>query len=182
MDWFPTFLDAAGNPDITQQLLKGVKLGDRTYKNHLDGYDQMDAITGKGPSARHEIFYLGESTVGAVRIDDYKFRFIDQPGGWLGVKAHPDVPTITNLRLDPFERTGWPENLTKSGSQQYFDGFFKFNFWRFVFVQQVVGKELQTFLEFPPMQRGASFNLDAVKAEMQKRMEEAQQASHGASD
>ena len=79
LDWFPTFLAAAGNPDITNQLLKGVKLGDRTYKNHLDGYDQTAAITGKGPSARHEIFYLGESTVGAVRIDDYKYRFIDQP-------------------------------------------------------------------------------------------------------
>jgi arylsulfatase A-like enzyme len=106
LDWFPTFLDAAGNPNITDQLLKGVKLGDRTYKNHLDGYDQMPAITGKGPSNRHEIFYLGESTVGAVRIDDYKFRFIDQPQGWLGDKTKPDVPYITNLRLDPFERTG----------------------------------------------------------------------------
>ena len=50
LDWFPTFLAAAGNPNITDQLLKGVKLGDRTYKNHLDGYDQMAAITGKGPS------------------------------------------------------------------------------------------------------------------------------------
>src|SRR4029077_10979258 len=90
LDWFPTLLDAAGNPDITEQLLKGVKLGDRTYKNHLDGYDQMDLITGKGPSNRHEIFYLGESTVGAVLIDDYKFRFIAQPGVWLGDKTHPD--------------------------------------------------------------------------------------------
>jgi arylsulfatase A-like enzyme len=181
MDWFPTFLDAAGNPDITGQLLKGVTLGDRTYKNHLDGYDQMDAITGKGPSNRHEIFYLGESTVGAVRIDDYKYRFIDQPQGWLGVKNHLDVPTITNLRLDPFERAGWPQDGTKEGGQQYFD-WFKYQFWRFVFVQQTVGKELQTFLDYPPMQRGASFNLDAVKAEMQKRMAEAEAASKGPSD
>jgi arylsulfatase A-like enzyme len=178
MDWFPTFLDAAGNPNITDELLKGKKIGDRTYKNHLDGYDQMAAITGKGPSARHEIFYLGESTVGAVRIDDYKFRFIDQPNGWVGEKTHPDVPYITNLRLDPFERTGWPNNGTKDGGQQYFD-WFKYEFWRFVFVQQVVGKEIQTFLDFPPMQRGASFNLDAVKAEMAKRMAEAEAASKG---
>ncbi len=181
MDWFPTFLDAAGNPNITDQLLKGVTLGDRTYKNHLDGYDQMAAITGKGPSARHEIFYLGESTVGAVRIDDYKYRFIDQPDGWLGRKDHMDVPTITNLRLDPFERTGWPQDGTKEGGQQYFD-WFKYQFWRFVFVQQVVGKELQTFLEYPPMQRGASFNLDAVKAEMAAKMKQAEAASKGASD
>jgi arylsulfatase A-like enzyme len=181
LDWLPTFVAAAGNPNITEELLKGKTIGDRTYKNHLDGYNQLDAITGKGPSARHEIFYLGESTVGAVRIDDYKFRFIDQPAGWLGEKTHPDVPYITNLRLDPFERTGWPNNGTKDGGQQYFD-WFKFQFWRFVFVQQVVGKELQTFLDYPPMQHGASFNLDAIKAEMGKRMAEAESASKGPSN
>jgi arylsulfatase len=178
MDWLPTFVAAAGNPNITEELLKGKTIAGRTYKNHLDGYNQMAAITGKGPSTRHEIFYLGESTVGAVRIDDYKFRFIDQPKGWLGEKTHPDVPYITNLRLDPFERTGWPNDGTKDGGQQYFD-WFKYQFWRFVFVQQIVAKEIQTFLDFPPMQRGASFNLDAVKAEMAKRMAEAEAAAKG---
>ena len=142
--------------------------------------DESAAITGKGPSARHEIFYLGESTVGAVRIDDYKFRFIDQPAGWLGEKTHSDVPYITNLRLDPFERTGWPNNGTKDGAQQYFD-WFKYQFWRFVFVQQLMGKEIQTFLDYPPMQRGASFNLDAIKAEMQKKMDQAEAATKGPS-
>ena len=181
LDWLPTFTAMAGNPDVTDELLKGKTIGDRTYKNHLDGYNQLDAITGKGPSNRHEIFYLGESTVGAVRIDDYKFRFIDQPHGWLGAKTHVDVPYITNLRLDPFERTGWPNDGTKEGAEQYFD-WFKYQFWRFVFVQQLIGKELQTFIDYPPMQRGASFNLDAVKAEMQEKMREAQQASHGPSD
>jgi arylsulfatase A-like enzyme len=181
MDWLPTFVAAAGNPNITEELLKGKTIGDRTYKNHLDGYNQMAAICGKGPSARHEIFYLGESTVGAVRIDDYKFRFIDQPQGWLGEKTHPDVPYITNLRLDPFERTGWPNNGTKDGAQQYFD-WFKYQFWRFVFVQQVMAKEIQTFLDYPPMQRGASFNLDAIKAEMGKRMAEAEAAAKGPSN
>jgi arylsulfatase len=53
MDWLPTFAAAAGNSNIAEQLLKGVKLGDRTYKNHLDGYNQMAAVTGRGPSARH---------------------------------------------------------------------------------------------------------------------------------
>jgi arylsulfatase len=178
LDWLPTFVAAAGNPNIIDELLKGKEIGGRTYKNHLDGYNQMAAITGKGPSARHEIFYLGESTVGAVRIDDYKFRFIDQPAGWVGEKTKPDVPYITNLRLDPFERTGWPNNGTKEGGQQYFD-WFKYQFWRFVFVQQLVAKELQTFIDYPPMQRGASFNLDAVKAEMAKKMEQAEAASKG---
>jgi arylsulfatase A-like enzyme len=181
LDWLPTFVAAAGNPNITDELLKGKKIGDMTYKNHLDGYNQLDVLTDKGPSKRHEIFYLGESTVGAVRIDDYKFRFIDQPAGWLGDKTRPDVPYITNLRLDPFERTGWPANGTKDGAQQYFD-WFKFQFWRFVFVQEVIANQLKTFLDYPPMQRGASFNLDAVKAEMQAKMAAAKKAAHGPSD
>ena len=75
LDWFPTFLAAAGEPNIIEDLKKGKKLGDTTYKVHLDGYNQMDMITGKGPSARHEIFYFGESTLGAVRIDDYQVSF-----------------------------------------------------------------------------------------------------------
>ena len=178
LDWFPTFLAAAGNPDITAQLLKGVKLGDRTYKNHLDGYNQMDAITGKGKSVRHEIFYFAESNLGAVRIDDFKYRFIDQPGGWLGDKNHPDVPTLTNLRLDPLEHANWPTDLSKGGSQNYMN-WFLYEFWRFVFVQQEVGKLAKTALEYPPMQRGASFNLDALKAELAKKMQEAQKHTTG---
>jgi arylsulfatase len=166
LDWFPTFLAAAGNPNIADELKKGKQIGDTTYKVYLDGYNQMDMITGKGPSKRHEVWYFGESELGAVRIDDYKFRFIDQPGGWLGDKTKPDVPYITNLRLDPFERTGWPESGTAIGAQQYFD-WFKYEFWRFVFVQQKVEELAQTAIEFPPMQKGASFNLDAVKAKIQ---------------
>jgi arylsulfatase A-like enzyme len=166
LDWFPTFVAAAGNPNITDQLLKGVKLGDRTYKNHLDGYNQMDLITGKGPSARHEVFYFAESTLGAVRVDDFKYRFLDQPNGWFGGTVKPNWPILTNLRLDPFERAGW------TGSISYYN-WFVYEFWRFVAVQQVLGKEAQTFLDFPPMQAGASFNLSALKAELEKRMEEA---------
>ncbi|POA17875.1 arylsulfatase [Pseudomonas sp. FW300-N1A1] len=166
LDWFPTLVAAAGNPDITTQLLKGKQMGDKTYKVHLDGYDQTPMLTGKGPSSRHEIFYFGESSLGAVRIDDYKYRFIDQPGGWLGAKLAVDVPILTNLRLDPFERAGWPENQAANGSQQYFD-WFKFQFWRFVFVQQQVAKLAETAVEFPPMQKGASFNLDSVKAKIE---------------
>ena len=162
MDWFPTLVAAAGNPNITQELLKGKQLGDQTYKVHLDGYDQTPMITGKGPSTRNEIFYFGESALGAVRIGDYKYRFIDQPGGWMGAKVAVDVPILTNLRLDPFERMGWPENQAAQGSQQYFD-WFKYQFWRFVFVQQQVAKLAETAIEFPPMQKGASFNLDSVK-------------------
>jgi arylsulfatase len=165
LDWFPTLVAAAGNPNIGEELKKGKQIGGVNYKNYLDGYDQTAMITGKGPSNRHEIWYFGESTLGAVRIDDFKYRFIDQPGGWLGEKTKLDVPGLTNLRLDPFERTGWPDSGTKFGAQQYFD-WFKFEFWRFVFVQQMVEKLAMTAVEFPPMQRGASFNLDAVKAQI----------------
>jgi arylsulfatase A-like enzyme len=166
LDWFPTLVAAAGNSNITAELKQGKKVGDRTYKVHLDGYDQTNLITGRGPSNRHEIFYFGESTLGAVRIDDYKYRFIDQSGGWLGGKTQVDVPFLTNLRLDPFERTGWPNAGTKEGAQQYFD-WFKYEFWRFVFVQQQVEKLAMTAIEFPPMQKGASFNLDAVKEKIE---------------
>ena len=111
-------------------------------------------------------------------MDDYKYRFIDQPKGWVGVKDHPDVPYLINLRLDPFERTGWPEDGTKAGSQEYWN-WLQYEIWRFVFVQQLMGKELQTFLDYPPMQKGASFNLDAVKAEMAKKMAQAEAAAKG---
>ncbi|NEU94645.1 arylsulfatase [Bradyrhizobium uaiense] len=166
LDWFPTLVAAAGNPNIAEELKKGKQMGDRTYKVYLDGYNQMDMITGKGPSNRHEIWYFGESSLGAIRIDDYKYRFIDQPQGWLGEKTKVDVPYITNLRLDPFERTGWPDNGTKSGAQEYF-GWFQYEFWRFVFIQQKVEELAKTAIEFPPMQKGASFNLDAVKAQIE---------------
>jgi len=162
LDWFPTFLAAAGNPNVAEELKKGKQIGDTTFKCHLDGYNQLDMITGKGPSNRNEIWYFGESDLGAVRVGDYKYRFIDQPGGWLGDKIKPEVPTIINLRLDPFERTGFPENLTKNGSLQYWE-WYKYEFWRFVLVQDVVEKLAMTAIEFPPMQKGASFNLDAVK-------------------
>jgi arylsulfatase len=176
LDWLPTFLDVAGNAHINDQLLQGAKIGDRTYKNHLDGYDQIDAITGKGPSVRHEIYYFGESTLGAVRIDDFKYSFIQQPQGWVGEKTHPDMPILTNLRLDPYERTGWGGDGAAKGSMQYWD-WFKYEFWRFVFVQQQVAKLAKTAIDYPPMQKGASFNLDALKAELAKKAAAAQAAS-----
>jgi len=168
LNWFPTFVAAAGNPNIAEELIKGKQLGDRTYKVHLDGYNQMDLITGKGPSARHEIFYFTERTLSAVRINDFKYRFTDQPNGWLGATEKVDWPILVNLRLDPFERTGM-YNGKDNGSLAYYN-WFVYQFWRFQFVQQEVAKVAQTAIEFPPMQRGASFNLEAVKAQIEKAM------------
>jgi arylsulfatase len=161
MDWFPTFVAAAGNPHIAEELKRGKDLCDRTYKVHLDGYNQMDLITGKGPSKRNEVFYFAETTLGAVRINDYKYRFIDQPNGWLGGTVKVDWPILVNLRLDPLERTGM------TGSLQYAN-WFTYQFWRFVFVQQEVAKYAQTFIDYPPMQKGASFNMEGVKEQILK--------------
>ncbi len=160
LDWFPTLVAAAGNPNIVQELLAGKQIGDQTYKVHLDGYNQLDFITGKGPSKRNEIFYFTETTLGAVRIGDYKYRFTDQPGGWLGNTVHLDWPILTNLKLDPFERTSTPEQ------SMFQANWYTYEFWRFVFVQDVVAKFGESFVEFPPMQTAASFNLEAVKAQI----------------
>jgi arylsulfatase len=167
MDWFPTLLAAAGEDNIVEELKAGKELNGRSYKVHLDGSDQTPMITGKGPSTRHEIWYFAESSLNAARLDDYKFIFQTQPQGWLGNTIKPDVPTIINLRLDPFERTAWQSG--NNGSFEFFQ-WYKFEFWRFVFVQQKVAELAQTAIDFPPMQAGASFGLSAVKAQIAEAM------------
>jgi arylsulfatase A-like enzyme len=171
LDWLPTLAAAAGNPNITEQLLRGVQLGDRSYKNHLDGYNQMDLLTGAGPSNRHEIFYFSEANLGAIRIDDFKFQFMQQPYGWPGEKVTTDIPTIVNLRWDPFERTPsiHGETLNNSGGG-YMNDFMAREFWRFVRVQEKVADLARTAIEFPPMQAPASFNLSAVKEKIDAAM------------
>jgi arylsulfatase A-like enzyme len=172
LDWFPTLMAAAGNPNITGQLLKGVKLCDRSYKNHLDGYDQTALLEGRGASARHELFYFGGPQLGAIRIDDFKFQFFQQPYGWPGEKLTTDMPTIVNLRQDPFERTlslrG--ESLNESAGG-YMNDFYAREFWRFVDVQKTVGKLAATAIDYPPMQKPASFNLEAIKAKIQETID-----------
>jgi arylsulfatase A-like enzyme len=163
LDWFPTFVAAAGNPNIVDELTKGKQIGDRTYKVHLDGYDQTDIITGKGSSKRHEVYYFTEGNLSAVRINDFKYRLTDQPNGWFGATVKVDWPILVNIRLDPFERTGLQQSIFAAN-------WWGTEFWRFVFLQQKMGEEAQTFLEFPPMQKGASFNLAAIKEELDKKM------------
>ena len=101
LDWFPTFVAAAGNPSIVDELKAGKDLGGTTYKVHLDGYDQLDLLTGKGPSKRHEIWYFAESNLGDLRLDDFKYRFIDQPEGWPGPKVPINMPILENIKQDP---------------------------------------------------------------------------------
>lgn len=174
LDWYPTLVAAAGNPDIKKQLFQGTKVDGKSYKNHLDGYDQTKLILGEGPSERHEIFYFGGAQLGALRIDNFKYQFYDQPDGWPGPKVILDMPLIYNIRQDPFERT--PILNIAQGAPAYMNDFFAREFWRFVFVQDVVGKLGQTAIEFPPMQDPASFNLSEVK----RKIETAIKAHQGA--
>ena len=167
LDWFPTMVAAAGNPNIVEQLKKGVSLGDRNYKNHLDGYNQVDLLQDKGPSARQEYFYFAGPHLGAIRIGDFKFQFFRQPEGWTGQKTTTDMPGIINIRQDPFERTPSinQENLNNLGGG-YMNDFYAREFWRFVMVQEKVADLARTAIEFPPMQNPASFNLEAVKQQI----------------
>jgi arylsulfatase len=116
-----------------------------------------------GLTSRNEVYYFAETTLGAVRIGDFKYRLIDQPNGWFGGTVKVDWPILVNLRLDPLERTGLNQSL-------FTKDWWVFEFWRFVFLQQEMARAAQTFLDFPPMQKGASFNLQAVKEELDKKM------------
>jgi arylsulfatase A-like enzyme len=159
MDWLPTFASAAGNTTVGNDLLKGKELNGKTYKVHLDGYDQTDMLTKGGESARNEFWYFTQSELAAARIGDFKYVLLDQPDGWLGQTVKLNFPKLYNLRLDPFERLGFGPGE----SWLSFEHFYAREFWRFVFLQQEVAKLAQTAIEYPPMQTSASFNLDAVK-------------------
>ncbi|WP_378946152.1 arylsulfatase [Mesorhizobium sp. ANAO-SY3R2] len=180
LDWFPTLMNAAGNPKITEQLLQGVDLGGTSYKNHLDGFDQMALLTGTGPSARHELFYFGGAELGAIRLDDFKYIFYQQPAGWPGQKTTTDMPTIINIRQDPFERTPMISGETAAnGAFGYGNDFFAREFWRFVSVQKAALKLAQTAIDFPPMQDPASFNLSALKAQINAMVEKTKSGHMG---
>jgi arylsulfatase A-like enzyme len=168
LDWFPTLVAAAGDEGIVDGLLHGKDIDKKKYKVHLDGYDQLGFITGKEPSKRNEIFYFAEGQLGAVRVGDWKYRFIDQPNGWFGGTVMVDWPFVTNLRLDPFERTSF-----KDAPPALMD-FFAHEFWRFVYVQQEVAKLGQSFIDFPPMQKGAGFNIEHVKEQVAKVIQKKQ--------
>jgi arylsulfatase len=167
LDWLPTLAAAAGNPNIKEQLRAGVTLNGRRYKNHLDGYNQLDLLLGRAPTARRELFYFGGPTLGALRVDDFKFHFYQQPYGWPGERVTTDMPVMINLRQDPFERTPSIRGETLNNSAGgYVNEFFAREFWRFVEVQRYVGQLAATAVEFPPMQAPATFNLDAIKRQV----------------
>ncbi len=166
MDWFPTFLAAAGDPDVKEKLLKGgVESIGRTYKVHLDGYNLVSYLTGQAKeSPRKEIFYFSDDgDLTALRYLDWKLIFLEQRAeGTLKVWANPftplRVPLIFNLRRDPYERAQVTSNT-------YYDWMLDRAFL-LVPAQAYVGKFLSTFQEFPPRQKAASFSLDQVMEKM----------------
>lgn len=161
MDWMPTFLAAAGNENVKEELLKGKTIGNKTYKIHLDGYNMLPHITGKEEEGRrHEIFYFSDDgDLTAMRYDDWKLIFMEQKDpGTLSVWATPFVPLrlplIFNLRRDPYEFA----NVT---SNTYYDWLID-RAYLLVPAQDIVGKFLMTFKEYPPRAKAASFSLDQV--------------------
>ena len=166
MDWMPTLLAAAGEPDIKEKLKKGkVKAIGRSFKVHLDGYNFLPHLTGKeekGP--RHEVFYFADTgELTALRYEDWKFIFMEQKEyktlrAWIEPWTPLRIPLILNLRRDPYERAYRTSNT-------YYDWLIDRAF-AFVPAQQYVGKFLATFEEFPPRQKPASFTIDQVMEQM----------------
>jgi len=161
LDWLPTLLAAAGEPDIKDKLLTGYKAGDVTYRVHLDGYNFLPYLTGqekKGP--RDEFFYFSDDgDLTGLRYDNWKMVFAEQrQRGTLQVWFEPFVflraPKLFNLRTDPYERADFTSNT-------YWDWYLDHAFLMLP-AQEYVGKLLQTFKEFPPRQKPASFTIDQV--------------------
>jgi arylsulfatase len=163
-DMLPTLLAAAGVPDVKEQLLKGMKVGNKTFKVHLDGYNIMDTLSGKAPSPRKEFFYFNDdgSLVG-LRYNQWKVVFAEQREHGMNVWQEPFVslrlPKIFNLRSDPFE-TADHEGMD-------------YNRWRteHLFVlygaNAYVAKFLGTFKDYPPSQKPGSFSIDQAMEKLQ---------------
>ena len=130
----------------------------------------MDVLLGKGPSARHELFYFGGPQLGALRIDDFKFQFFQQPYGWPGEKVTTDMPTIINIRQDPFERTPSirGESLERSRRRLHERLLCRASSGASCSCSRRWRSSRKTAIEFPPMQAPASFNLEAVKNQVEE--------------
>ena len=165
-DWLPTFAAAAGAPDIKEKLLKGVKLNGRDYKNYIDGYNQLDYLSGKSKeSPRHEFWYVNDDgQVVAARYDDWKVVFLENRGHRFEVWREPfvelRVPLLFHLRRDPFEKS-------QHNSNTYNDWFLERSFV-VVPIQALAAKFLQTMKDYPPSQDPGSFNLSAIERKLKK--------------
>jgi arylsulfatase A-like enzyme len=167
LDWAPTLVAAAGMPDVKERLLAGYKIGDITYKVHLDGYNFVPHLTGQeAKSPRVEYFYFSdEGDLMNMRYDNWKMVFALQPAQgtlevWQKEFEHPRVPYIYNLRTDPFERATITSNT-------YYDWLLDHAFM-LVPAQVLVGQFLATFKDYPPRQKAASFTIQQVLEKMSR--------------
>jgi arylsulfatase A-like enzyme len=156
-DWMPTFLAAAGDPNVKEKLLTGMKVGDKTFKNHLDGYNFMPFLKteiAEGP--RKEIFYFDDNgNMNALRYGAWKIEFSWIEGNlFTGKRTSNNVPLVVNLREDPFERTPFESDLYRRWSAE--------KLWTLVPAQAIVGKFIQSFKEYPPSQRSGAMNVDVI--------------------
>jgi arylsulfatase len=161
LDWLPTLVAAAGDPDISDKLLQGYQAGNKTFKVHLDGYNLLPYLTGVvDKSPRQEFFYFNDDgDLVALRYDNWKIVFLEQRvEGTLRIWAEPfvplRVPKLFNLRTDPFERADITSNT-------YYDWLID-RVFLLVPAQDIVANMLATFQEFPPRQKAASFTVDQV--------------------
>ncbi|MEM7137544.1 MAG: arylsulfatase [Myxococcota bacterium] len=158
-DWLPTLLAAAGEPDIKQKLLKGHRADGKTFKVHLDGYNQLDMLLGNGPSARKEMFYFtDDGALSAMRYNDWKVLFSIQEGHgfevWMRPFTNLRLPKLFNVRQDPFERA--------DEEAMGYDRWLLDRAFVFVPAQAIVAGFLSTFKDFPPRQKPSSFTIDQV--------------------
>ncbi|SDH64043.1 arylsulfatase [Paraburkholderia steynii] len=163
MDWFPTLLAAAGDTSIKERLLKGASIGGQSFKNHLDGYNQLPYLEGKqAKSERKEFYYFDDDGVLVdMRYGDWKFVYCEQraPGGfavWNNPLTCLRVPKIFNLRMDPYERADVV-------SDQYYDWTTK-NVYVLYGAIAETARFLDTFVAYPPAQTPASFTVDGIRA------------------
>jgi arylsulfatase len=161
MDWLPTFLAMAGEDDVKETLLSGTKIGKKKFKVHLDGYNLLPYLTGEEErSPRKEYFYFNDDgDLVAFRFDNWKAVFAQQraPGTmlvWGEPFVHTRLPWLYNLRTDPYERATVTSNT-------YWDWYFD-HVYLLVPMQGFVGQFLESFKEFPPRQKAASFTIDQV--------------------
>jgi arylsulfatase len=167
LDWSPTLLAAAGIPDITEKLLKGYQAGARTFKVHQDGYNQLPYLTGEQPqSPRREFFYFNDDgDLVALRYENWKVVFMEQRAvGTLLVWAEPftvlRLPKLFDLRADPYERADFTSNT-------YWDWELSNPSMTLAGVA-IVAKYLETYKDFPPSQRPASFTIDQAMEKLKQ--------------
>ncbi len=161
-DWMPTLLAGAGDPNVKEKLLKGMKVGDKTFKNHLDGYNFLPLFKGEvteGP--RHEFFYFSDSgDLLSLRYDDWKISFKTIKGNlFTGTQESTNVPLVTNLRQDPFER--YPDESMLYGK------WWGDHLWVMIPSVAIVGQFLQSFREYPPSQVSGSLSIEKALSQMQ---------------